>query len=130
MLPPLKPLDESKCSEGAVQAYCFMYAWNYLPELRYCLFAVPNGGRRQKIEGAQLKGMGVVAGITDCILLWEGKAYGLEFKTLKGKARETQLKCHAAWKKQGIDTYIIREFDPFQELIHGITGIEILYRKP
>src|ERR1700749_1453568 len=102
-LPPLKPFEESGCYEDAVQAYCFMYCWNYLPQTRYCFFAVPNGGKRNKLEASRLKAMGVVEGITDTIFFWNNKGYGLEFKTLTGKARKKQLECHAAWEKQGIE---------------------------
>lgn len=121
--PSLPAIDESTCSEGAVQAYCFLYCWNYLPQTRYCFFAVPNGGSRGKVEGSRMKAMGTVAGITDTIFLWSGKMYGLEFKELKGVLRKKQEACHAAWKKQGVETYVIREFLPFRDLIHEITGL-------
>ena len=41
----------------------------------------PNGGRRNRIEGAILNGLGVRPGVTDLILLHHGRAFALELKT-------------------------------------------------
>lgn len=41
-------------------------------------FHVPNGGARRPIEAAILKGLGVVAGAADVILLHRGRAFALE----------------------------------------------------
>jgi len=43
-------------------------------------FHCPNGGYRTRLEGAVLKGMGVVAGVPDIILIDRAKVYGLELK--------------------------------------------------
>jgi hypothetical protein len=63
-------------------------------------FAVPNGEWRSRVTGAILKGQGVVAGITDLILICRGQAYGLEIKKDDGRTspvqRETQCRmCEA-----------------------------------
>ena len=47
-------------------------------------FHPANGGKRGKAEAGRLKGMGVVAGIPDLIVVADGKAYGLEIKTEAG----------------------------------------------
>ena len=57
------------------------------------LFAVPNGGSRNKIEAANLKRQGVKSGVADVILLLPKKGYAsllLEFKTGRGKLSEEQ----------------------------------------
>jgi hypothetical protein len=41
-------------------------------------FHVPNGGRRDKIEGAIFKAMGVRAGVSDLILVHDSKIFALK----------------------------------------------------
>ncbi|MFZ0094921.1 MAG: VRR-NUC domain-containing protein, partial [Pseudolabrys sp.] len=43
-------------------------------------FHVPNGGGRSATEGAILKGMGVVAGVPDILIIRDGKVFALELK--------------------------------------------------
>lgn len=52
------------------------------PGVWWC--AVPNGGSRNVIEAAKLKGQGVVAGAPDLIVCIDGRMVGLEMKRSKG----------------------------------------------
>jgi hypothetical protein len=45
----------------------------------------PNGGRRNRIEGAILNGLGVRPGVADLIFLYDGRAFALELKTDAGR---------------------------------------------
>lgn len=100
--------------EIKLQAECFQWAWNTFPETRTLLFAVPNGGKRSKIEAMQLKASGVVPGIPDLLLIWDGIVTGFELKTTKGKTRDNQLDLHEIWRKNGIVVHIIRDFEDFK----------------
>ena len=112
-------------TEDQLQAKCYKWAINNYKCLRFGnLFAVPNGGTRNKIEAMKFKATGVVAGIPDLILIHDSKAYGIELKTLIGKVSDKQIKVHESWKNQGIDTFIIRTFEEFQELIIKIVDHE------
>ena len=51
------------------------------------MFAVPNGGRRNPIEAAIMKGTGTVAGVPDTIWIKGGHVYALEVKPESGKSR-------------------------------------------
>lgn len=51
----------------------------------------PNGGARSKIEGAIFKSMGVRAGVSDLILVYQNKIFALELKAEGGRATEAQL---------------------------------------
>lgn len=54
------------------------------------VFAVPNGGSRNVIEAANLKAQGVMAGVSDLILLLPGnKVYFIELKNPNGKGRQS-----------------------------------------
>ena len=108
-------------TEEKLQAKCYQWAVNNYPCLRFgCLFHVPNGGSRVKREAVVFKAIGVVAGVPDLILIHQNKTYGIELKTKTGKVSDKQIKVHEAWKKQGIDTYIVRSFEEFKELIENI----------
>lgn len=64
------------------------------PELSM-LYAVPNGGRRDKAEAAHLKRQGVRAGVPDlCLAVPKGKYHGLyiELKVGNNKTSEHQDK--------------------------------------
>lgn len=53
------------------------------------VFAVPNGGSRNIIEAANLKAQGVMAGVSDLILLLPHKVYFIELKNPNGKGRQS-----------------------------------------
>lgn len=64
------------------------------PELSM-LYAVPNGGKRDRIEAAHLKLQGVKAGVPDlCLAVPKGKYHGLyiELKVGRNKTSEHQDK--------------------------------------
>ena len=54
-------------------------------------FCVPNGGKRNRIEAAIMKGLGVRAGVSDLIAVHEGSAFALELKADGGRPTEAQL---------------------------------------
>jgi hypothetical protein len=68
------------------------------PQLKL-LFAIPNGGKRDKREAARLKREGTRAGVPDvCLPIPKGNYCGLwvEMKSGKGKLSDNQKK----WKEQ------------------------------
>lgn len=76
--------------EDAEQTALFDWAKHY-PVLDW-LFAVPNGGKRNKFEAARLKRQGVKAGVYDVFLPVPVKPYAglwIEMKRPDGKGRLT-----------------------------------------
>ena len=59
--------------EASLQVRLFHDLQTLLPRDAF-LFAVPNGGYRNKIEAANLKRQGVIAGVPDFILIYQGRA--------------------------------------------------------
>lgn len=55
------------------------------------VFHVPNGGRRAPAEAAIFKGLGVLAGVPDLIILWPGRCAGLELKAPGQRPTAAQL---------------------------------------
>lgn len=54
------------------------------------VFAVPNGGSRNLREAVNLKAQGVLAGVSDLIVLLPGKkVYFIEIKNPNGKGRQS-----------------------------------------
>nr|DAX83342.1 MAG TPA: Nuclease [Caudoviricetes sp.] len=80
--------------EARMQMEFFNLVPLYFPNLpERVLFAVPNGGSRNKIEAANMKRQGVKRGVADVILLIPKKGFAslcLEFKTRVGKQSEEQ----------------------------------------
>ncbi len=83
-----------KHEEADMQAEFFDKVFKVFPTLpRKLLFAVPNGGSRNKIEAANMKRQGVTSGVADVILLIPKKGYCslcLEFKTSTGRQSDEQ----------------------------------------
>lgn len=58
----------------------------------HLVFAVPNGGNRNLREAARLKAQGVMAGVSDLIILLPNKrVYFVEIKNPNGKGRQSPL---------------------------------------
>lgn len=74
------------------------YQWKIMPELAL-MYAVPNGGKRTKFQGAWLKAEGLKSGVPDVVLpIARGKFIGLyiEMKYGKNKADVNQIAWHNA----------------------------------
>jgi hypothetical protein len=74
-------------------------AWRGVPDLWWC--HVPNGGFRTATEAAIFKGLGLIAGVPDLLLIYRGQVYGLEFKVRGGRLSPTQLATHEQMRAAG-----------------------------
>lgn len=75
------------------------------------LFAVPNGGSRNKIEAKNLKAQGVKSGVADVLLLISKKGYTnlcLEFKTPTGRQSDEQKEFQHQVERAGGKYVIVR----------------------
>lgn len=91
----LKPKKRKSPAHEEHDLQCACVNWFNLqhPNMRLNLFAVPNGGRRDKVTGARLKAEGVRPGVSDLILLKQRHGYGallIEMKTAKGVLSQLQ----------------------------------------
>ena len=62
---------------------------------------LPFGEARSERTGARLKRMGTRAGAPDFLLIWKGKAIGLELKAEGGRQTETQRDTETDWMLAG-----------------------------
>jgi hypothetical protein len=82
------------------------------PRCAWCLcLSVPNGGYRKPVEAAIMKGLGVVAGVPDVIVIHAGRCYALEIKAPGGRATPKQLAAIAAMEAAGAYTCIAENLD-------------------
>lgn len=127
--------------ESQLQQACIKYFDLQYPQYSQILFAVPNGGLRNKRVAATLKREGVRAGVADlffakpshytfsieglsgrnALLLQPDSYHGLfiEMKVGKGKQTEAQIAFEKAVTAQGYAYKIVRTFDEFQDLINN-----------
>lgn len=63
---------------------------NYSIKGESLIFAVPNGGTRNILEAKLLKATGVMAGVSDLILIVKNKIYFIELKAEKNVQSEVQ----------------------------------------
>lgn len=107
--------------ELKMQAACVKWLRNERPETRGLFFAVNNNS--EHIGRAMIrKSIGTIAGVSDTIFLWKGKAYFIEFKTVKGRQSSEQKRWQKIVEDNGFNYYIVRSLDEFKNLINSIMG--------
>lgn len=108
-------------AESTLQIHCvdMFRKWMH-PNLAPMLFAVPNGGRRDKITGAILKREGALAGVSDLLLLVPNTHYHglcLEAKTKEGRQSESQKEWQKQVENQGYKYAIFRSEEDFIQIV-------------
>ena len=84
---------------------------------RCCIFSVPNGGFRNALEAMKLKATGLLAGVSDLIVLLPNQCLFIELKQEKGMQSPEQKDFENRVKNLGFDYYLIRSLEDFQKLI-------------
>jgi len=74
-------------------------------------FHVPNGGRRSPVEAAIFNGLGVCAGVSDLIMLRDGRAFALELKTERGRPTAAQMQFISEFRSAGGEASIANGLD-------------------
>lgn len=96
-------------SESAVQrALLDWFAW-VLPDA--VVFAVPNGGKRDKVTAAKMKREGILPGAPDLIVVWRGMVLFIEVKTQIGRLSVAQKVFRDAIEAQGLHYIVVRDTD-------------------
>lgn len=93
-----KPRRKPREIEHHTQVMCINWFRLQYPTLRHRLFAVPNGSARDVVTGAKLKAEGVLAGVSDLILLKRNKTFGallIEMKSDNGRQSQAQKEWEA-----------------------------------
>ena len=117
----MKSRRHPKDEEHRLQVACVRWFRMQYPHLREMLFAVPNGGRRDEKTGARLKEEGVIAGVSDMILLQRNDNYGallIEMKTKTGRQSESQKRWQKAAEEQGYRYVVCRSLEEFMKEVN------------
>ena|SRR6187431_2858061 len=83
---------------------------------RCMIFAVPNGGTRNAMEAITLKATGLLAGVSDLIVIIPNKILFVELKTEIGIQSEVQKDFQSRIELLGYEYHLIRSLTAFQEL--------------
>ena len=84
------------------------------------VFAVPNGGSRNVREAHNLKLSGVLAGVSDLIILMQKRAVFVELKTDKGRQSEYQKKFQQDVESLGFEYLIWRSLDDCIKFVNNL----------
>jgi len=94
--------------ESAIQSSIMRFLDLALPAT-YRAFAVPNGGKRDRVTGAILKREGVKAGVADIVIVRQGGSVAfLEVKTNKGRLSNSQVEFRDWCAANGVPFAIVR----------------------
>ena len=110
-------MTESQLQQNCIQWFRFQY-----PKYGRLLFAVPNGHKRNIVTAVKLKKEGVVAGVSDLILLVPNKTYNglcIEMKIGKGKQTESQKEFQSDVEQTGYKYSVCRTLEEFINLINN-----------
>lgn len=104
-------------NELQLQSFCWQKAWNEYPFLRYRIFQVHNN-TSNVIQAMQKKASGLVAGVPDmCCLLPNKNVVWIEFKFMKNKKSEAQIKLHENWKSINHNIFTVNSVELFDQII-------------
>lgn len=113
--------------EDDLQAACMNYLRHQYPQA--LAFHCPNGGSRNRIEAAKLKGMGVLAGVCDIVMLEKSVTNPnqieftvchcllIELKAKGGTLRQSQFEFLLAAQERGYKVAVCWSFDAFKALV-------------
>jgi hypothetical protein len=106
-------------TEHQLQQAIFTWHWNNLPQERGLLFMVQNTVT-DKRQGAILKGMGLIAGVSDMVYLKPGGVpVFVELKTAGGYQSKEQKQWQGKIEAAGYTYHLVRSLEEFQELCDG-----------
>ncbi|MDR1630308.1 MAG: VRR-NUC domain-containing protein [Oscillospiraceae bacterium] len=112
--------------ESKLQRQCVQWFRLQFPQL--VLFAIPNGGRRGKVEAAIMKGEGVLAGVADLFLMLPTMAHNglfIEMKTHDGKQSDSQRKFERKARENSYEYKICRTFEDFRDVVLTYTDVSL-----
>lgn len=107
--------------EHRTQCACVRWFALQWPQYEGLLFAVPNGGHRDKVTAAMMKAEGVVPGVADLLLLVPSQGlHGLaiEMKTEKGRQSPEQKQWQKKAEQQGYRYAVCRSLDDFMATVN------------
>lgn len=84
---------------------------------RAIVFSVPNEGKRTKTTAGRLKAMGMLPGVTDLVLVHDGRAFFLEVKMPRGRLSPQQKEFEDLCRSRGACWALVRSVEEAKEQI-------------
>lgn len=115
-----KPRKHPSDREHRLQCACIRWFKLQYPQYAHNLFAVPNGSKRDAVTAARLKEEGVLAGVSDLILLKSNRFYGallIEMKTDKGRQSPAQKEWETRITADGYKYVVVRSLEEFIKVV-------------
>lgn len=112
-------------SEHSIQCKAVQWIKQYTP---YVVYAVPNGGKRNKLEAVRLRAEGVLAGIPDVHI--PALALYIEMKTSIGKVSPVQKAMHERLRKDGQTVEVCRSVDDVMRVVMVEMAPNVPTRQP
>jgi len=106
-----------KNEESQLQSACVEWFRYQYPEPKHLIFAMPNGGKRNKITAAIMKREGVRAGVPDLCIIAKSKIFFIEMKTPKGTLTLSQKEVFPMIKSNFVLIFVCRTFTEFQQTV-------------
>lgn len=114
----IQKMSESSIQSSAVQWFTNNYCLKH-HNPKFLCFSVPNEAI-QKMAWQQIntfKAMGLKSGVSDVIVLLEGKVLFVEFKAEKGAQSDNQKRFQEDVQALGFEYHICRSLEDFKELV-------------
>ncbi len=119
--------QSKKLNEDILQAEIFKWYFNNFctkqNDVPHLIFSVPNGGLRTKSEAMKLKATGLVAGVSDLIIVQPNRTIFCELKILKGKQSPQQIDFQTKVENLGFEYWLVRSLDEFKLCLQATKGI-------
>jgi len=103
-------------AEDRIQQEIVQWFNNTYPSLRGLLCYNLNNSQNA-IDGNRNKMKGLIAGRSDLVLYYAGRAYMIELKTLKGRQADEQKVWQKLIESHGFMYFIIKDLKEFQQLV-------------
>jgi len=106
-------------NESKIQQQCVKWM-RYQHADKIC-FAIPNGGKRNKVEASIMSGEGVLSGVADMFLMHANNEYHglfIEMKTPDGKQTDMQRVFEANAMLNGYKYAVCRSLDEFMNVVN------------
>jgi len=110
----MKTISENKIQQEIVLWYNNIFCLKH-HNPRQCIFSVPNDSINA-IETKRKVNTGLLAGVSDLIVLHNGETIFIEVKTLTGKQSEKQKEFEKTVSLQGFKYYLVRSLEDFKHI--------------
>lgn len=84
---------------------------------KHCIFSVPNGGNRSAREAMKFKATGLVAGVSDLIVVQPNRVIFVEVKTATGRQSDKQKAFEKTVKDLGFEYILVRNLEDFKRYV-------------